>query len=116
MNLEENIQTTMKHHDNHPNTCQPSRIADLGRVRGMDEVDNVGLDMSNQSQRSGKLFLTLREAADYANCSTQTIRRAVHGKALAHHRIGSSETHGKIFIRITDLESYLLTCRFEAAQ
>lgn len=55
-------------------------------------------------------FLTLREAAAYAHCSTLTLRRAVYAGELAHHRLGLSEK-GKIFIRISDMEKYLAGCR-----
>lgn len=58
-------------------------------------------------------FLTLREAAAFAHCSTLTLRRAVYAGELAHHRLGLSE-RGKIFIRISDLEKYLTGCRVAA--
>ena len=70
--------------------------------------------MTTQSKPVGKVFLTLREAADYANCSPITLRRQVHAKALPHHRIGSNERRGKIFIKIADLEKFIEGCRFEA--
>ena len=55
--------------------------------------------MSLTSHQAGQAFLTLKDAATYANCCTATIRRAVHRKELPHHRFGTSETRGKIFIR-----------------
>lgn len=70
--------------------------------------------MTHQSNTINKAFLTLREAAEYANCSTVTLRRAVRGKALAHHRFGKSETRGKIFIKATDLEAFIEGCRLGA--
>ena len=59
----------------------------------------------------GKAFLTLGEAADYVNCSSKTIRRAVKANALPHHRFGMSETRGKIHVRATDLEKWVGSCR-----
>ncbi|MGC3992058.1 MAG: helix-turn-helix domain-containing protein [Chthoniobacteraceae bacterium] len=67
--------------------------------------------MSNQTNSTPKPYLTLREAADYANCSTTTLRRAVVAKALPHHRFGLSERRGKIFIKATDLQQYINSCR-----
>ncbi len=61
-----------------------------------------------------KAFLTLREAANYANCSTVTLRRAVRAKALPHHRFGTSEKRGKIFISAGDLTNYIEGCRVGA--
>lgn len=70
--------------------------------------------MNQQVQSIPKAFFTIREAATYANCSTMTIRRAVRTGQLAHHRLGRNETKGKIFIRTTDMESFLTGCRLEA--
>lgn len=67
--------------------------------------------MTQHDQTSAKAFLTIREAAAYANCSTMTIRRAVRRGELTHHRFGISETKGKIFIRATDMENFITGCR-----
>ena len=59
---------------------------------------------------TGKAYLTLREAARYANCSTMTIRRALQSSALPHHRFGLSE-RGKIFISAKDLDEFITSRR-----
>lgn len=65
------------------------------------------------TQPPAKAYLTLREAAQYANCSTMTIRRAVKSHALLHHRHGFGEKGkpGKIFISAKDLDAYLSSRR-----
>ena len=63
--------------------------------------------MTIQDKAIGKQFLDLIEASLYTGASTTTLRRAVRSKALAHHRFGTSETRGKILIRVTDLEKFI---------
>jgi excisionase family DNA binding protein len=63
--------------------------------------------MTHQSTPTQKAFLTLREAAEYANCSTVTLRRAIRARQLAHHRFGFSETRGKIFVKVSDLQGFI---------
>jgi excisionase family DNA binding protein len=67
--------------------------------------------MTQENSTPTSAFLTLREAAAYAHCSTTTLRRAVRSGELAHHRHGHNEKKSKIFIRVTDMEKYLNGCR-----
>jgi excisionase family DNA binding protein len=72
---------------------------------------------ANQLYPTGKAYLTIREAARYANCSPKTIRRAIKAGALPHHRFGSgkaSETCGKIHINTADLQTFIDGCRINA--
>lgn len=60
----------------------------------------------------GKVYLTIREAAVIARCSTDTIRRAIYSRRLAC--VKPSGRHGRTLIRAQDLHAWLERSRVAA--